>query len=106
MTSLISSRSAPYEHRSELSAEPVHLIQIDIEGFEFVVLNDLIKQFEGRPLPFGQLQLEIHAWNKSFQDFLVWWEGLEAAGLRPFYTEPNLVYLNLFPGRAPDLSEV
>ena len=38
-------------------------------------------------LPFGQLQIELHIWNQRFQDFLEWWELLEAAGLRPFHQE-------------------
>ena len=41
----------------------------------------------GKPLPFGQLQLEIHIWDRSFEYFLTWWEKLEKAGLRPFWTE-------------------
>lgn len=38
-------------------------------------------------LPFGQLQIELHAWNQRFQDFLEWWELLEISGLRPFHNE-------------------
>ena len=38
-------------------------------------------------LPFGQLQIELHIWNQRFQDFLEWWELLEAAGLSPFHQE-------------------
>lgn len=38
--------------------------QIDIEGFEFSVLSDILQAYKGKPLPFGQLQLEIHAWKK------------------------------------------
>lgn len=39
-------------------------------------------------IKFGQLQLEVHAWpDKKFPYFLKWWEMLEAAGLRPFWTE-------------------
>ena len=42
-------------------------------------------------LPFGQLQLEIHLWNgegeRTFEEFLKWWEVLEDSGLRPFWTE-------------------
>ena len=41
----------------------------------------------GEPLPFGQLQLEVHVWDKKFTDFMKWWELLEEAGLRPFWTE-------------------
>ncbi|KAG8907979.1 hypothetical protein FRB99_001145 [Tulasnella sp. 403] len=83
----------------------IDILKIDIEGFEFSVLTDIINAYKGRPLPFGQLQLEIHAWGKTFLEVLTWWEALEAAGLRPFHTEPNLVYTNLYRGHAPDLSE-
>ena len=60
----------------------------------------------GRPLPFGQLQLEVHVWGKKFDEFLSWWEKLEAAGLRPFWTEPNLVYQNYNKQGNSDLAEV
>jgi len=83
----------------------IDVLKIDIEGYEFAVLASLVKEYEGRPLPFGQLQLEVHAWNKPFHEILTWWEALEAAGLRPFFIEPNLVYLNLYRGHAPDLTE-
>jgi len=83
----------------------IDILKIDIEAFEFHVLVDVIKQFKGKPLPFGQLQIEIHAWNKSFKDVLHWWEALEEAGLRPFWTEPNLVYANLYRDKSPGLSE-
>lgn len=84
----------------------IDILKIDIEGYEFSLLTDLIKAYKGKPLPFGQLQLEIHAWSKSFVEVLSFWRDLEEAGLRPFWTEPNLVYLNLYRGHAPDLSEV
>jgi len=83
----------------------IDVLKIDIEGYEFDVLSHLVSEYKDKPLPFGQLQLEVHAWSKSFLEFLTWWQSLEAAGLRPFYTEPNLVYLNLYRGHAPDLSE-
>jgi len=57
-------------------------------------------------LPFGQLQLEIHLWRRPFEQILSWWESLEDAGLRPFWTEPNLPYLNYVRGHEPDLAEV
>jgi len=83
----------------------IDVLKIDIEGYEFPLLTDLLQHYAGQPLPFGQLQLEIHSWSKEFPEFLKWWEAMEAAGLRPFWTEPNLVYLNLYRGHAPDLSE-
>jgi hypothetical protein len=74
----------------------IDILKIDIEGWEFETLTTLIESYRaaGRPLPFGQLQLEIHIWNKKFPEYLEWWETLEEAGLRPFWTEPNLVYQN------------
>ena len=64
---------------------------MDVEGWEFDILTSVTQPFlaSGDPLPFGQLLLEIHAWNKNFADFLSWWEMLETAGLRPFMTEVN-----------------
>jgi hypothetical protein len=42
---------------------------MDIEGSEFSTLVALIDSFEGRPLPFGQLQLEIHFGYTASQFF-------------------------------------
>lgn len=86
----------------------IDLLKIDIEGWEFETLTTLLKPYvdSGEPLPFGQLSLEIHLWDKSFEYFLGWWEMLEAAGLRPFWTEPNLVYLIYNKKGTPDLAEV
>lgn len=105
----------------------IDILKIDIEAAEFGTLNALIdaypgatagssrvittKDTDGRSgggLPFGQLQLEIHIYrgteHEAFDKFLSWWNRLEAAGLRPFWTEPNLVYANL-DGTRPDLAE-
>ncbi|KAG1901981.1 methyltransferase domain-containing protein [Suillus fuscotomentosus] len=87
----------------------IDILKVDIEGNEFDSLSTFIDSFHGEPLPFGQLQLEVHvypgsAWN-DFPKFLGWWEKLEAAGLRPFFSEPNLVYVNLVRGVRPDLVE-
>jgi hypothetical protein len=67
----------------------IDILKLDIEGSEFDVLDSIFKEYKGRPLPFGQLQLEVHVYlaNKSFADILHWWERLEEAGLRPFWTE-------------------
>lgn len=85
----------------------IDILKIDIEGWEFETMTDILKSFseKGLPLPFGQLQIEIHIWNKKFDYFLKWWEGFEEAGLRPFWTEPNLVYVNYADSRKPDLAE-
>ena len=60
----------------------------------------------GKPLPFGQLQIELHTWNRKFPELLEWWQKLEQAGLRPFFQEPNLVYNNYNRGKDQDLTEV
>lgn len=87
------------------------MLKVDIEGSEFEALTSFIDAHavNGEPLPVGQLQLEIHVNDKShehFNFFNSWWLSLEAAGLRPFWTEANLVYLNRYRGVAPDISEV
>ncbi|KAH9069679.1 hypothetical protein EDB83DRAFT_384626 [Lactarius deliciosus] len=83
---------------------------IDIEGGEFDALTAFLgarAAAEGDVLPVGQLQLEIHAreGHENFEYFARWWAALEAAGLRPFWTEPNLVYINLVRGVRPELAE-
>ena len=102
----------------------IDLVRIDIEGWEFDTLRALIGDFiPSRPgsddvladdereadrdvLPFGQLLIELHLWEKRFQDFLDWWELLEGAGLRPFMSEANMVYANYNKQSGVELSEV
>ena len=88
----------------------IDILKVDIEGNEFDSLSTFIDSFHGEPLPFGQIQLEVHVYQEgswgNFAKFLNWWEKLEAAGLRPFFSEPNLVYINLVRGVRPDLVEV
>lgn len=85
----------------------IDILKVDIESWEFETLTTLVKHYldQGKDLPFGQLQLEIHVWNKKFSEFLKWWETLEKAGLRPFWTEPNLVYQNYNKHSTSDLAE-
>jgi len=87
----------------------IDILKVDIEGNEFDSLSTFIDSFHGEPLPFGQIQIEIHVYQEGnwgyFPKFLDWWEKLEAAGLRPFFSEPNLVYVNLVRGVRPDLVE-
>jgi hypothetical protein len=85
------------------------VLKVDIEGGEFDALTAFIDAHAERgPLPIGQLQLEIHARDgrERFDYFNHWWMTLEAAGLRPFWMEPNLVYVNIVRGALPELSEV
>lgn len=99
------------------------ILKIDIEGWEFEVLAQILQPYiaSGEPVPFGQLLIEIHTWDKTFEDFLSWWEMVESAGLRPFMSEVcttvslmitlivvqvNLVYQNYNRGRDTALVEV
>ena len=92
----------------------IDVLKIDIEGNEFDSLEVFVDSFHGGPLPFGQLQIELHPLEESdwqdFPKFLKWWEKLEEAGLRPFFSEPNLPDVNIhvdIKGRArPRLVEV
>ena len=86
----------------------IDVLKIDIEGGEFDALTSFITSHTRGNLPVGQLQLEIHALHghERFDYFINWWESLEAAGLRPFWTEPNLVYINIMRGVGPELTEV
>lgn len=90
------------------------MLKIDIEGAEFSTLSTFLAAnkpdglLTKTTLPIGQLQLELHAWDDyaNFAFFHDWWAALEAAGLRPFWTEPNLVYVNYAKGGKPNLAEV
>ncbi|KAI0032697.1 methyltransferase domain-containing protein [Vararia minispora EC-137] len=85
----------------------VDILKIDVEGSEFDALSSFLETLPaGVPLPFGQLQIEIHAWDAhgDLPRFLTWWEALESAGLRPYWWEPNLLYVNNLH-RRPDLAE-
>ena len=67
----------------------IDILKVDIESWEFDTMTTLVDPYivSGKPLPFGQLQMEIHIWDRTFEYFLTWWEKLEKAGLRPFWTE-------------------
>ena len=74
---------------SSIGHTHIDILKIDIESWEFATMTTLLNTYikSGEPLPFGQLQLEIHIWHKTFAEYLTWWEILEKAGLRPFWTE-------------------
>lgn len=79
----------------------IDILKVDIESSEFSTLTSMIKPYVARneTLPFGQLQIELHLWGKSFEEFYGWWDLLEQAGLRPFWTEvsrPRSSYFGAF----------
>ncbi|KAJ6488833.1 methyltransferase domain-containing protein [Mycena sanguinolenta] len=75
--------------------------QIDIKDSEFRALKAVIESFKGGPLPFGQMQIEIHVdfdpdHVKTIGEFDAWWSMLEDAGLCPFWTELNVLDANIY----------
>lgn len=113
-------RTPPYWSIQDLMKHNGHdyidILKIDIEFAEFAALTSLSAAFPNR-FPIGQLLVEIHLFgekNKNtdtamFTDagfsatphgitsgeFLKWWEMLENRGMRPAWTEPNLLYTTL-----------
>lgn len=85
----------------------IDILKVDIEGYEFDTLTSMVKYYKEHnlPLPFGQLQLEIHAESIAFADYLKWWEDLEEAGLRPFWTEANVLVNNWYRDKTPSYAE-
>ncbi|KAH9013010.1 hypothetical protein EDB84DRAFT_1534087 [Lactarius hengduanensis] len=91
----------------------IDVLKIDVEGAEFDTLtvfletHKLLSPFSSTMLPIGQLQIELHVWDNygKFDFFHDWWAALEAASLRPFWTESNLVYMNYNAGGKPRLAE-
>ncbi|KAJ7906744.1 hypothetical protein B0H13DRAFT_2505244 [Mycena leptocephala] len=64
-------------------------IDIDREGWEFATLTAIIESFKGKPLPFEQMQIEIHPNYEpdhitTVGAFDKWCTTLEDAGRRPF----------------------
>jgi hypothetical protein len=70
---------------------------MDIEYAEFASLTSLSNAYPAE-FPIGQLLVELHLFgNKGITsgDFITWWESLEERGLRPTWTEPNLLAVTL-----------
>lgn len=83
----------------------VLILKIDIEGYEYQVLKQVLKEFPVE-LPFGQLLVEFHNYNwqsvnstdtSRRDDFIEITRQLENRGMRMFYREPNMKWLK---GRA------
>jgi len=97
----------PFYSIQDLMAKNGHtyldILKIDIEYSEFSALQSLNAAFAasaGQEFPIGQILIEIHLFGKNEFDittgtFLGWWEALEERGMRPVWTEPNLLYTTL-----------
>ena len=87
----------------------IDIFKTNIEGEEFDMhMAFLGAHTEGDVFPVGQLQLEIHACDgcENYEYFDHWCATLEAADLWPFWTELNLVYINVVRSVRPELAEV
>ncbi|TKX23983.1 methyltransferase domain-containing protein 16 [Elsinoe australis] len=82
----------------------IDVMKIDVEGAEFGVLDALMEAVEAAAgdelpvLPVGQMLIEIHLLGGggpktpgSLQEFLKWWERLEALAMRPVFNEHNWI---------------
>ncbi|KAF9367119.1 hypothetical protein CPC16_006930, partial [Podila verticillata] len=87
----------------------IDILKVDIDGSEYPAFAALMDDYH-ETLPFGQLQMEIHT-NETyvtFGDFLEFWERLEARGVYPWWSEPNLIptFPSVSsPGELPTCSE-
>lgn len=75
----------------------IDVLKMDIEGAEFASMASLLKFFGREEVPVGQFMVEIHLEEGKIttDEFLSWWEDLEAVGFRPVWTEPNLLVTTL-----------
>ena len=77
----------------------VDLLKMDIEGWEWTVLDGIIRK--GSPLPVSQAQIEFHV--KKPQEAVETMAGLVGMGWRVFHVEENN-YCGSCPGRLYELS--
>lgn len=80
----------------------IDILKLDVEGAEFIHFKQLVKDFDGRKFPIGQLQVEVHADTRdAFRMLSKWFRLLESVGLRLFSSEPNQLTL-YFVGNKDD----
>ncbi|EQB44357.1 hypothetical protein GCG54_00013726 [Colletotrichum gloeosporioides] len=74
----------------------IDILKMDIEEAEYAAIDSFLADFAGGELPVGQLMIEIHFFSvRDSKTYLDWWERMEAHGLRPTWTEPNLLAVTL-----------
>ncbi|GJC84412.1 hypothetical protein ColLi_07250 [Colletotrichum liriopes] len=103
-------RSPPFYSISDLmdmnGHDYIDILKMDIEFAEFEAMQGLHDDFPmtAGELPIGQLMIEIHFFNgMTSSGYLDWWERLESRGLRPTWTEPNLLAITLNLGNKDPL---
>ena len=94
---VIGGRTLPVRTLATLMKDNGHawidLLKIDVEGAEWEVLENLVAQGGGKPLPISQAQVEFHVgWgDHGPQDAVNLLEALDDAGMRVFHVEENAV---------------
>ncbi|KAI9681227.1 MAG: hypothetical protein M1817_002509 [Caeruleum heppii] len=89
----------------------IDILKVDVEGSEYAAFDRFMDDFENKPLPIGQLMIELHLFddeNVNFERFYRWWERLESFGMRPTWLEVNLIQTILVssaPSRDPRCTE-
>ncbi|KAF4629621.1 hypothetical protein G7Y89_g8519 [Cudoniella acicularis] len=78
----------------------IDILKIDIEYAEFNALSSLNAHTQVSPqdFPIGQMLIEMHLLKSqgiTYPIFLNWWESMEYRGLRPAWTEPNLLAVSM-----------
>jgi hypothetical protein len=76
------------------------ILKIDIEYAEFNALSSLnaYTQVAMTEFPIGQMLIELHIFQNqgiTLPIFLDWWESMEYRGMRPAWTEPNLLAVSM-----------
>ncbi|CZS90272.1 uncharacterized protein RCO7_08609 [Rhynchosporium graminicola] len=108
------SKKPPFITIQDIMAENGHtyidILKIDIEYAEFEALKSFDEATAHQEeYPIGQMLIELHLFKKEKIDmveFLAWWEALEARGLRPAWTEPNLLAVTVsLEDKNPRLAE-
>ncbi|GKT44360.1 uncharacterized protein ColSpa_04541 [Colletotrichum spaethianum] len=85
----------------EPSSNLYEILRMGIEFAESQALDGMHRDFSsaaGKEQPIGQLIVELHLYTSNgitSKVFLDWWGRLEARGLRPAWTEPNLLAVTL-----------
>jgi hypothetical protein len=88
------------------------ILKIEIEYAEDNALSSLNAhtQSQQTEFPIGQILIELHLFKRepiTYAIFLDWWESLESSGLRPTWTEPNLLGVTIgLEDMMPRLAEV
>jgi len=94
----------------------IDILKIDVEFAEFAAMTSLLTHTASQmqAFPIGQMLMEIHLFGNEAKkrephtlgQFLHWWESMEERGVRPTWTEPNLLAVTIgLKDKMPRLAE-